>query len=219
MQVKKKILVLAAHPDDETLGCGATIAKLSKEGHDINLLTFTDGESSRNKKKIINRNKCLEKVSKILGIKKYSFGNFPDNQMDSLPLLKICKFIEKKITFTPDIIFTHHPKCLNIDHTTIYRATITVFRPQKGFNIEINCYPIPSSTEWNPLGLIDFNLYYNVESSVDQKIKALKVYEKEMRPYPHPRSYESIKNYMKLSGNEVGLKYCEKFQSIRKIIN
>ena len=100
---------------------------------------------------------------------------------------------------------------LNIDHTIIYRATITVFRPQEGLNVEINCYPIPSSTEWNPYGFINFNLYYNVENFIEQKIKAMKVYEKEMRPYPHPRSYEkTIKNYMKLSGNEVGLKYCEK---------
>ena len=217
--MKKKILVLAAHPDDETLGCGATIAKLASENHEVNLLTFTDGETSRTKnKEKINRNNCLEEVSKILNIKNFNFGDFPDNKMDSVPLLEICKFIENNIKFTPDIIFTHHPECLNIDHTIVYRSAITVFRPQEGHNTEINCFPIPSSTEWNPLGKINYNLYYNVENFIDKKFEALKVYDKEMKSYPHPRSYESIKNYLKLSGNEVGLNYCEKFQTVRKII-
>ena len=95
--MKKKILVLAAHPDDETLGCGATISKLSKQGHDIRLLTFTDGVSARDIKDIENRNKSLEKVSKILGIVDFKYGNFPDNKMDSVPLLDVCKFIEKEV--------------------------------------------------------------------------------------------------------------------------
>tara|TARA_B100001029_G_scaffold163244_1_gene153208 strand:- start:1327 stop:1980 length:654 start_codon:yes stop_codon:yes gene_type:complete len=216
--MKKKILVLAAHPDDETLGCGATIAKLSQQNYDINLLTFTDGESARENAVNLNRNDCLTKVSKILNIKDFKCGDFPDNKMDSVPLLDVCKFIEKEIKFTPDKIFTHHPDCLNIDHNIVYRSAITVFRPQKKNQIEINCFAIPSSMEWNPLNNFRSNLYYDVENFVDKKIEALKIYEKEMRPYPHPRSYEAIINNLKVSGSEVGLNYCEKFETIRKVI-
>ena len=109
MHSKKNILVLAAHPDDETLGCGATIARLSDEGHNIQLLTFTDGVSSRNVDG--NRNDVLGKVKNILGLSSYYCGNFPDNKMDSVPLLDVCKFIEENVKVKPDIIFTHHKGC------------------------------------------------------------------------------------------------------------
>ena len=215
--MKKKILVLAAHPDDETLGCGATISKLSKQGHDIKLLTFTDGVSARDIKDNKNRNKSLEKVSKILGIKDFKYGNFPDNKMDSIPLLDVCKFIEKEVKEDPDVIFTHHPGCLNIDHNIVYRAVITAFRPQYKKEIEINCFEVPSSTEWNPNSDFKNNLYIDVEGFVEKKIEALKIYDEEMRAYPHPRSYDAIISKMKSSGNEVGLNYAERFQTMRRI--
>ena len=216
--MKKKVLVLAAHPDDETLGCGATIAKLSKQNYDVELLTFTNGESARDNYDGQDRNQYLKKVSKILGIKNFKSGNFPDNKMDSIPLIDVCKFIEKEVEETPDIIFTHHPGCLNIDHNIVYRAAITAFRPQNKEEIEINCFEIPSSTEWNPDNNFKYNLYIDVEDFIEKKIEALKVYNKEMRAYPHPRSYDAIINKMKSSGNEVGLRYAEKFQTIRRII-
>ena len=215
--MKKKILVLAAHPDDETLGCGATIAKLSNQGHNIKLLTFTDGVSARDIGDNKNRNKSLQKVSKILGINDFKYGNFPDNKMDSIPLLDVCKFIEKEIEEVPDVIFTHHPGCLNIDHNIVYRAVITAFRPQNKKELEINCFEIPSSTEWNPNADFRSNLYIDVEGFVEKKIEALKIYDEEIRPYPHPRSYDAIINKMKFSGNEVGLNYAERFHTMRRI--
>ena len=217
MNMKKKILVLAAHPDDETLGCGATISKLSKQGHNIKLLTFTDGVSARDIKNNQNRNQSLLKVSEILGIEDFKYGNFPDNQMDSIPLLDVCKFIEKEVNEIPDVIFTHHPGCLNIDHNIVYRAVITSFRPQYKKEIEINCFEVPSSTEWNPINNFRTNLYVDVEGFVEKKIEALKIYDEEMKAYPHPRSYDAVINKMKSSGNEVGLNFAERFQTMRRI--
>lgn len=216
--MKKKILVLAAHPDDEVIGCGATIAKLSSQNHDIQVITFTDGKSARgvyNEKKDIQ---FLDKISEILGIKSFKIGDFPDNKMDNVPLLDVIKYIEKEVIDTPDIIFTHHPDCLNIDHSIIYRATITAFRPIKKRELEINCFEIPSSTEWNPLNNFKANLYVDVEGFEDKKIEAMKVYDDEIREYPHPRSYEGLLNKMKFVGNEVSMKFAEKFQTVRKII-
>ena len=216
--MKKKILVLAAHPDDETLGCGATIAKFANDKNNyIKLLTFTDGVGSREKKSK-NRNLKLYRVSKILGIDSFEAGSFPDNRMDSVPLLDVCKFIENKIKFTPDVIFTHHPECLNIDHNIVYRATITAFRPQKKNSTEINCYTVPSSIEYNPLKKISYNIYYDVEKTYKKKISALKIYNNELRKYPHPRNIKSVINQLKTTGSEVGLKYSEKFHLIRKTI-
>jgi len=216
--LNKKALILAAHPDDETLGCGATIHKLSQEGYDIQLLTFTDGVSSRYKGEK-NRNPKLESISKILGISKYSSGDFPDNAMDSVTLLDICKFIESNVNYQPDIIFTHFIGDLNIDHQIVTRAALTVFRPQYGNKTKIYSYYVPSSTDYNPQTYFDANSYIEVSKiNVKNKIKALKIYDKEMREYPHTRSYQNVENLIKVWGSEVGLLYCEKFKLIREVI-
>lgn len=210
------VLVLAAHPDDETLGCGATVAMLAQKDYFIKLITFTDGVGAR-KTVAANRNEKLEMVSKILGISEYVCGSFPDNKMDVVPLLEVCKFIEDNVDFEPDIIFTHHPDCLNVDHSIVYRATITAFRPQAGKKIQIYSYFVPSSTDYNPMANFNGNVYYNVEKFVDKKMEALKIYDEEMREHPHSRSYKNIVNLMKTAGAEVGIEYAEKFQLIRSI--
>ena len=138
MKNKKKILIIAAHPDDEVLGCGATIAKYTKNNNSAFVLLMSDGESSREinnrelKNKINLRRIACEKSCKILGIKKPEFENFPDNQLDKVPLLKLTRAIENRIKrIKPDIIFTHHWGDLNIDHQKVSKAVITACRPQK----------------------------------------------------------------------------------------
>lgn len=213
-----KILVLAAHPDDETLGCGATISRLASEGHYIKLLTFTDGISARGPS-AENRNDRLDTVCNILGMKDYNFANYPDNRMDIISLLDIGQYIEKNVDFQPDIIFTHHPDCLNIDHSLVYRATVTAFRPQIGSKTKIYSYYIPSSTDYNPLNSFNGNSYFDVTDHKDVKLKCIKeCYDEEMRKPPHSRSYENIENLMKTWGSEVGLQYAEKFQLIREVL-
>ena len=215
--MSKKILVLAAHPDDETLGCGGTIHRLSNEGYDIQLLTFTDGEGARGVTDK-NRNTKLDDVSKILGIGNYTSGNFPDNAMDSVPLIEICKFIEENVNYIPDIIFTHHYEDLNIDHHLVAKATFTVFRPQRGDCHRIFSYFVPSSTDYNPISIFAGNTYFKLsKSDIKAKQSALKIYDKEMREYPHTRSYENIKNLIKVWGSEVGTEYAEKFLLIREL--
>ena len=145
----KNILVLAAHPDDETLGMGGTISRLTSEGHNVRVLTFTDGESSRGTT-TKNRNPKLKNISDILGISSFESGDFPDNTMDSVPLLDLAKFIESNKGFEPDIVFTHNMSDLNIDHTLVYKATLTAFRPQLGKSMDIYSYFVPSATDYNP---------------------------------------------------------------------
>jgi len=210
------VLILAAHPDDETLGCGGVIKKLSQENNFIKLITFTDGESSRNENG--NRNILLDRVCKKLGINEYISGNFPDNKLDSIPLLDICKFIENNVEFIPDLIFTHHRNCNNIDHQLVYKATITSFRPQIGNKIKILSYFVPSSTDYNPFNNFNGNVYYNIKDTIENKIETLHIYDKEMRKYPHTRSYENIKNLSKVWGSEVSLEYAEKFELVREIL-
>ena len=214
----KRVLILSAHPDDETLGCGGAISNLSRKKNIIDLITFTDGVSSRNKNGL-NRNLKLEKVSKILGINNFNSGNFPDNAMDSIKLLDVCKFIEENVNYEPDIIFTHFSDDLNVDHRIVSRATFTVFRPQYGHKTKIFSYYIPSSTDYNPTSSFDGNSYFRLDKiDLLNKIEALKLYDNEMRKYPHSRSYENIENLIKVWGAEIGVKYAEKFKLIREVI-
>jgi len=218
--MSKNILVLAAHPDDETLGCGATIARLAQEGAYIKLLTFTDGVSSRPPEKIpfSNRNQKLYDVCKKLGIKDYMYASYPDNRLDIISLLDKARYVENNVDFIPDIIFTHHPSCLNIDHKHVYEATLVAFRPQLGHKQKILSYSIPSSTDYNPQNSFRGNFYYDVSSTYKIKLECLKEnYDEEMRSSPHSRSYENIENLMKVWGSEVGLEYAEKFELIREI--
>jgi LmbE family N-acetylglucosaminyl deacetylase len=214
-----KILIIVAHPDDEVLGCGGTIAKYYND--EKMLLTLTDGESARNDNLNLNRNILTKnEICKKLNISNFEYGNFPDNQLDSIPLLAITKFIEDKTkNFLPDIIFTHHPNCLNIDHSITYKAVITAFRPQKGLSQKIYSFFIPSSTDYNPLNNFNGNLYIKLDDKhVLIKKECLEIYINEMKEYPHSRSIENIENLMKVWGSEIGYKYCEKFQIIRDII-
>jgi len=214
----KNILILAAHPDDETLGCGGTIKRLSEEGNNIRLITFTNGEGARGATDK-NRNTVLDDVSKILGINSYTYGDFPDNAMDSIPMLDICKFLEYNLTFKPDIIFTHFQGDLNVDHQIVAKATWTVFRPQQGDTIQMYSYFVPSSTDYNPTSCFNGSTYFTLKGVHSlAKQEALKVYDSEMRPWPHTRSYENVHNLMRVCGSEVGVEFAEKFVNIREVL-
>ena len=211
------ILVLAAHPDDETLGCGATIKKLSQSSNNIHLMTFADGESGR-RNADGKRSKVLDSVCQKLGINSYKAFDFPDNKMDSVPLLDICQEIEDNVPFTPDMILTHWIHDLNVDHSIVARVTATVFRPQLANKNVILSYFVPSSSDYNPFNTFDGSYYVDVSSTYKDKLDCLKtIYGKEMRQYPHSRSLDNIENIMKVWGSEVGHMYCEKFKFIRGV--
>lgn len=219
------ILVVAAHPDDEVLGCGGTIAKLAKEGHSIFTLILGEGVTSRNISKIKGKKemkilqKSTIKANKLLGVKRVFFYNFPDNKFDSVPLLEIVKDVEEiKNQIRPKIIFTHYEKDLNIDHRITYQAVITATRPIKGETVRgIYSFEILSSTEWSYPLCFSPNVFYDISGTIDSKLRALEEYKNELKGYPHPRSLEGIKLTAKNWGMKVGLEYVEAFKLVRSI--
>jgi len=225
--MNKKILIVAAHPDDEVLGCGGTVARLIKEGYDAYTLILGEGITSRDKSR--NREKRLHdikklkdqiyKANKILGIKKVFTFDLPDNRFDSVDFLDIVKIIEEiKNKLKPEIIFTHSKSDLNIDHRITHKAVITATRPVKGETVKsIYAFEVLSSTEWNyPLSFSP-NVYFNIENTLDLKLKAMSEYKNELREYPHPRSLEGIKIKAKQRGMEAGFSYAEAFELIRRV--
>ena len=227
--MKKKILVVASHPDDEILGCGGTIAKLSKSGNIVKTMILTKGISSRfdsNKNEIIKLqdklNKSSKAANKVIGVKNLKFFDLPDNQFDNNSLLSLTKVIEKEIkNFKPNIIFTHFINDLNIDHQYTSRAVLTAARPQTKNSVDqILFFEINSSTDYqiNSNGLQFMpNYFVDISKTVKLKKKALEIYKSEMKKYPHSRSVKAILNKNISIGNSIGLGSCEAFQIARII--
>ena len=221
----KKILVIAAHPDDEILGCGGTAAKLASEGKEIYTLILGEGKSSRgdvSPEEFDVLKKEMESANKIVGVKKVFTANFPDNRFDSVDLLDIVKEIEKiKNLLKPDTVFTHHFGDLNIDHQLTYKAVLTATRPMADECVKkIYSFEVPSSTEWNSFSRETAfipNVFVDISGTLETKVKAMSEYKSELRDYPHPRSLQFIRELAKYNGIKTGLGYSENFCLVRSI--
>ena len=222
------VLVIAAHPDDEVLGCGGTISIFSKKGNKVYTLILGEGITSRDEKRnragrereIEQLKSQVSEANKMMGVIKDFVFDFPDNRFDTVALLDVVKTVEKvKLEVHPDIVLTHHRGDLNIDHQITYRAVITAFRPLKGETVrEIYSFEVPSSTEWSREVFLP-QCYFSIdEKCLKSKINALRCYEGELRSYPHPRSPEAIEILAKWRGLQVGVELAEAFEVVR-IIN
>lgn len=221
MNFKKKILIFAAHPDDEVIGCGGTIAKLKKNGNKIYVCFFADGESSRNVRNvnalIKKRKKAAKKSAAILGIDELFFCDLPDNRLDTMSRLSVVKIVEKYISLIkPQTVFTHFYGDLNIDHQIVSKAVITACRPEKKNPVKkLLFFEIPSSTDWQisnkQKNYFNPNWFEDISKTKNIKIKALKAYKEEVRKWPHPRSLKGINSLMELRGATSGFKFAEAF--------
>lgn len=232
------ILVIVAHPDDEVLGVGGTMLKHAEKGDKITVVFMATGITSRRKSNYqsvpsyepnsteFNKMKQeiemlrndAKKACKLLGVKNTVFYDFPDNEMDSVPLLQIVKTIEKEISKNkPDKVFTHHYGDLNVDHRIVYNATITACRPFDKIISELICFEIPSSTEWNYPISFNPNYFIDIHKQLGKKIKAMETYQNEIRRFPHPRSVKNLRVIAEKWGATSGNKAAEAFEIIRKI--
>lgn len=220
-----KVLVVAAHPDDELLGCGGTILRHVANGDKVHIMIMAEGLTSRDNQRNVDLregelselHKNAHKVAHFLGAEKLILLNFPDNRMDSVELLDVVKQIEAAVkAFCPDIVYTHHAGDVNIDHLITHKAVVTACRPLPGNTVkELYFFETLSSTEWQiPTADTMFmpQVYVDVEKYMGEKIEALHLYDSEMREYPHSRSYEAIENLAKYRGFTVGKLFAEAFE-------
>ncbi len=220
--MNNSVLILAAHPDDEVLGCGGTIAKLAMQGARIHVAFLADGVLSRygkieeQKNEITARRAAAKMACDILGVKSLSFEDMPDNRMDTVALLDIVKVIEVLLTqHQPNMIFTHHAGDVNIDHRRTHEATVVACRPQIGSTVKtLLSFEVPSSTEWQLSGSAPAfvpNWFVDISETIDRKLYALEVYANELRDWPHPRSKEGVGHLAHWRGAMVGVDAAEAF--------
>jgi N-acetylglucosamine malate deacetylase 1 len=225
-----KIAIIAAHPDDEILGCGGTIARHVKAGDEVHILILAEGITSRDKKRDPgNRTDELGKLkqtardaNKVLGVTSLEFGDFPDNRMDSVDRLDVIKVVEEFIIKNgPEVIYTHHSSDINIDHRCVNDAVVVASRPSPESSVRLLMFfETASSTEWQVADRgANFipNWWVDISETLELKMQALDIYQSEMRPWPHARSNEALKHLAHWRGVTVGCNAAEAFVLGRNI--
>ncbi len=223
------VLVIAAHPDDEILGCGGAMAKHVNQGDNVHVVIMAEGLTSRydsreqgldelhgDDKGLSQLKTVARSANAVLGVTDVQFEGFPDNRMDGVELLDIVKRIESHISRTkPDIIYTHHGGDVNIDHRQIHHAVVTASRPMPGgIKPTILFFEVASSTHWQPpTSAQPFNptWFIDISDQLTKKLEALHVYECEMREWPHARSVKALEHLARWNGANIGVEAAEGF--------
>jgi LmbE family N-acetylglucosaminyl deacetylase len=231
MKKNNDVLIIAAHPDDEVLGCGGSMVKHIENGDEVHVIILAEGMTSRD----INRNRegrssdltTLAETAKtandIIGVTSLYLHDFPDNRMDSLDLLDVVKVIEGFIeTYQPSIVYTHHRGDVNIDHTVIHDAVIAATRPQPDHCVKtVLFFETASSTEWRPaqsLSAFSPNWFVDISGrALAKKLEALDAYTTEMRAFPHARSVKALDYLAKWRGSTIDCDAAEGFMLGRQI--
>jgi LmbE family N-acetylglucosaminyl deacetylase len=221
------VLVVAAHPDDEVLGCGGTMAKLAASGHHVQIAILGEGLTSRSARRedanpqlVATLETHSRRAADLLGAEELRFFGLPDNRFDTVPLLDVVKLVEEAIDrWQPETVFTHHGGDLNVDHGVVHRAVLTATRPLPGCPVrELFAFEVPSSTEFAFQQLTPVfrpNTFVEIAGTVEVKIAAMEVYESERRPFPHPRSPQALRAIARKWGSTCGVDAAEAFELIR----
>jgi LmbE family N-acetylglucosaminyl deacetylase len=225
-----RILVVAAHPDDEVLGCGGTLVKAIAAGAEVAVQFLGEGISARFpvgqydneefRTQTRARMEGARKALQVLGITDCEFGDRLCGQFDTYPLISIVKDIERKMEkFNPHLLFTHNPAEVNIDHRLSYEAVEVACRPTRDFiPTQIYTFEIPCSGSWTFESTFKPNVFVDVSEQWDKKLAAWACYEGEARPFPFPRSNEGLKTLAQYRAMMSNLKLAEAFRMVRMIV-
>jgi LmbE family N-acetylglucosaminyl deacetylase len=224
----RTILVCVAHPDDEVLGCGGTMARHVDANDSVHVVFIADGVAARrgseaeHERALVGRREAAREAARIIGCEAPSFLDYPDQRLDTVPLLDLTQSIEARLReIKPDIVYTHHGDDLNADHRLVSEATMTALRPLPGQKVvAVYGFETLSSTEWvfhSRAAAFRPNRFVGIEKTLGRKLDALRAYHAEMRDFPHPRSYETVQALARLRGSTVGLKAAEAFTVLREV--
>ena len=230
--MSKSVLVIAAHPDDEVLGCGGSMARHVDEGDSVHAVILAEGITSRYDQRDRDRQaselselgKVAHRANEILGVKELVLHDFPDNRMDSLARLDIVKMVEELLVrFSPEVVYTHHAGDVNIDHRRIHEAVVTAIRPMPDRQQvrRLLFFEVASSTEWQPPGsATPFapNWYVDISTTLKRKLDALDAYASEMRDWPHARSLKAVEHLARWRGSNIGVPAAEAFMLGRQLV-
>jgi N-acetylglucosamine malate deacetylase 1 len=217
-----RVLVFAAHPDDEILGMGGTIAvHATVRGDETRIVCVTDGSSSQypNDATLRERkNEEARRAARELGVEDYVHLDLPDMRLDTVPHVEANRLVEQQVReFGPEVVYTPHPD-VNRDHVALFDSVAVATRPVPAQPVRrVLTYAPTSSTEWTPAGRNWFvpNWFVDVSETIDRKLAAFACYETERRDYPHPRSERALRAHAEFFGASSGCEFAEPFVLIR----
>ena len=217
-----KVLIIAAHPDDEVMGVGGTIAKHAQQGDTIYLLIVTKAYTPEWSEEFIkNRPEEVAEVNKVLGIEKTFFLDLPTVKLDTISRKDLNDLITQVVyEVKPEVVYVTHKGDVNQDHRLVFEATMVAIRPKPGVSIKkVLSYETLSGTEWAAPFVENVfipNVFVDISDNLELKLKAMAIYESEVKEYPHPRSLEAISVLAKRRGSTIGVKAAEAFMLIRE---
>ena len=226
----KVILIVAAHPDDEVLGCGGTIARHADAGDQVQVLIVAEGATSRQLQRdrlqagdeLSTLSQAAQTAGSILGAAGVELLDLPDNRLDSLDRLDLIKRIEQQIDqHQPQVFYVHHAGDVNVDHRRLHEAVVTACRPTPGHPVKrLLSFEVASSSEWQPPGsgpAFQPNWFVDISAQWQRKREALVAYASEMRPWPHARSLEALEYLARWRGAQVSVEAAEAFCLLRQL--
>lgn len=218
------VLVCAAHPDDEILGCGATMARHVATGDEVHVVIFAQGVFSRDEAagadELAHLQEACRRANDRLGVATVTLHEFPDNRLDKVDRLTLAKTAEAEFArIRPRIVYTHHALDMNVDHQRVCEAVSIACRPIPGQTVdELYFFEVQSSTGWRPGAPFTPNHFVDVSGSLDSKLDALRIYEPEMRPWPHARSLKAVEHLARWRGSLIGVEAAEAFELGRSLL-
>lgn len=216
--MSKKVLVIAAHPDDELLGCGGTVARHTSEGDEVRSIIMCEGESLRYKGMNVNQAAAIEKANNILGVSKVYHLEFPDQKLDTYSLVDLITPIENIVQeYEPQIVYCQFGGDINRDHQILSEAAMVALRPIVTSLEEFYQFYTVGSTEWAYPNTFNPDTWVDIKDYLDTKLKAFSCYTSEIKEWPHPRSLKSLEYLAYYTGSTSYLEAAESFVTIRRV--
>jgi len=212
------VLAVGAHPDDEVLGPGGTLAKHAASGHEVHVLIVTEGATTQydDPSLVDQKAEAARACADRLGVDEVHFGDLQDMRLDSTPHVEVNAVIEDCVDAVgPDVVYTHTHEDINQDHVAVAESTMVATRPGAGVE-RVLAYEVPSGTEWSAGRRFEPTVYVDVSDHLETKVEAFDAYEMEQRPYPHPRSERAVRARAETRGTEAGFEAAEAFALLRE---
>ena len=215
----KRILVIAAHPDDELLGCGGTVALHAEAGDEVTSVIVCEGESLRYGEEGVGQQHHIQQAAEVLGVREVRSLKFPDQKLDTFTLTDIITPLEKVVEeVRPNIVYSQFGADINRDHELLFKAVLVATRPMEEFIEGIYAFDTASSTEWAYPRTFIPDTWVDISSTIQKKLDAMACYKSEVRPYPHPRSLEALSNRSAAWGNQCCMEHAEVFMTVRRTL-
>jgi len=213
----RKIVVIAAHPDDELLGCGGTLALQARAGDHITAVIACEGESLRYGENGVGQSSQIRRAAQVLGLKDVRLLGFPDQRLDTVTLTEIITPLECVIReLRPNVVYCQHGGDINRDHQLLFQATLVATRPTESYIEAVYAFDTASSTEWGYPQTFAPDTWVDISATLEIKLQAMACYESEVRDYPHPRSLKALEHKAKAWGNQTCLDAAEVFMTVRR---